>query len=285
MPDKIDEFESLFKSADKPTLRYQPPTLKTVVVVTDTGRDETDRLLAAVRKFLRVIDGDDTSWFAVGGGDYKTVAGLVERVSARDPGLIVTYRHLHDSDREPTFSLGAYLEELIKKMPMAVLVLPGDTDAAHYALGAHTSSVMVVTDHITGQGRLVSCAAALTEPGGTLTLVHIEDDATLQRYVNAISKIPAIETDLAEANLRQQLLKEPGDYITSCEEVLRRAGVNIELKRAVELGHTLTDYRRLIAEHRVDLLVMNAETEDQRSMMDKTHVMTSEFREVPLLLL
>ena len=45
------------------------------------------------------------------------------------------------------------------------------------------------------------------------------------------------------------------------------------------------DYKRLIDEHRVDLLVMNTKDEDQLAMHGLSYPLTVELRDTPLLLI
>ena len=60
---------------------------------------------------------------------------------------------------------------------MPVLVLPRP-DLVNRQVPNNTDSVMVMTDHITGDHRLVSAAYQLTDPGGTLRLTHVEDEGS-----------------------------------------------------------------------------------------------------------
>ena len=65
-----------------------------------------------------------------------------------------------------------------------VLVLPHpDADRALPHSVKDTDRVMAITDHLSGDNRLVSYAAALTAPGGTLVLVHVEDEQVFRRFV------------------------------------------------------------------------------------------------------
>ena len=148
-----------------------------------------------------------------------------------------------------------------------------------------TRSVMAITDHLTGDHHLVSYAAALTAPGGKLFLTHVEDEAAFERYISTIGKIPTIDTESARHEILDQLLKEPRDYIASCREVLRREALPIELEEIIALGHHLTDYRRLIEEHDVNLLVLNTKDDDQLAMHGLAYPLSVELRDTPMLLL
>ena len=76
-----------------------------------------------------------------------------------------------------------------------------------------------------------------------------------------------------------------GRYIESCREVLAAKSFPIEIEEIVTLGHHLTDYRRLISEHDVDLLVLNTKDEDQLAIHGAAYPLSVELRFTPLLLL
>jgi hypothetical protein len=50
-------------------------------------------------------------------------------------------------------------------------------------------------------------------------------------------------------------------------------------------GHHLSEYRRLVQEHDVDLLVMNTKDEGQLAMHGLAYPLAIEIRSIPLLLL
>ncbi|MFP6649348.1 MAG: hypothetical protein VB817_07795, partial [Pirellulaceae bacterium] len=116
-----------------------------------------------------------------------------------------------------------------------------------------------------------------------------------------------------------QLLKEPADYILSCQQALEQrpdhsirgqqhtkgsqaleraeTGVpdgkqggkpparTLQVESVIMLGHLLEDYKRLIARHEIDLLVLNTKDEDQLAMHGLAYPLAIEMREIPLLLL
>ncbi len=51
------------------------------------------------------------------------------------------------------------------------------------------------------------------------------------------------------------------------------------------MGNHLRDYRRLIEEHKVDLLVMNTKDDEQLAMHGLAYPLTVELRNTPMLLL
>jgi hypothetical protein len=149
----------------------------------------------------------------------------------------------------------------------------------------NTDRVMAIADHLTGDHRLVNYAVRFTENGGTLWLTHVEDEATFGLYMEVISKIPTIDTDDAREAVREQLLKEPHDYIDGCVEVLRKAGTRLRVEHLVVFGHHLSEYKRLIEQHEVDLLVLNTKNEDQLAMHGIAYALAVELRQIPLLML
>ena len=165
-----------------------------------------------------------------------------------------------------------------------MLLLPRPDDQLDL-ISENTDRVMAITDHLTGDHHLVSVAAAFTLEKGTLYLTHVEDEAIYDKYVEIISKIPALNTETAAAHIRDQLLKEPHDYIGSCRENLAAAGKGIQVQEIITMGHHLRDYKRLIAANEIDLLVLNTKEEDQLAMHGLAYPLTVELRSIPLLLL
>jgi hypothetical protein len=132
---------------------------------------------------------------------------------------------------------------------------------------------------------LVNYGVRFTLPGGTLFLSHVEDEAQFERTIATISKIPSIDTDDAKSAILEQLLKEPSDYVGSCRDILAAQEISIDTRGIVMLGHHLREYKRLIMEHEVDLLVLNTKDEDQLAMHGLAYPLAVELREIPLLML
>jgi short-subunit dehydrogenase involved in D-alanine esterification of teichoic acids len=144
---------------------------------------------------------------------------------------------------------------------------------------------MAVSGHMCGEGNLVKYASAFTPKGGKLILSHIEDKSTLERFLDAIEKIPEIDSDVARENVLNRLLKDAKDYSESASVGLNEAGLEIEVNVVAQVGRRLEDYRNLIEEGHVDLLVMRAKEDDQMAMHGMAHPLAVELRSVPILLL
>jgi len=282
---KVDQFESAFRSAAKQVFTYQPIVLERALIVTD--RYSTDQAFSSqVKTLVESSQPDKTAldWGIVSPDDYDSIGKLLAIVEARKPDLIATHRCLDSDEFEWSYTLGEYLDVLTQTTIVPVLVLP-HPKCPTCDPKLETDTVMAMTDHMTGDDRLVNYAVEMTQPDGTLFLTHIEDETAFERYMDTISKIPTIETEPAREAILQQLLKEPRDYIASCRDALQNANLPIRIEPVVGLGDHLHEYEQLIATHDVDLLVFNTKDHGQSAMHGLAYPLAVELRDTPLLML
>ena len=282
---QIDEFESLFKSADKPVFHLQDIQLKRVMIILDENAVQPEEYADRIKQFVGVIDRpDEHPEFEVVTGDrFQEVQELLARVGEFRPDLICTYRNLHIPATDHPYSLGVYVDVLTQASHIPVLLLPRP-ELIDDQVMKNSDRVMAVTDHLAGDQQLVTYAARFTQRNGQLTLAHIEDEQVFDRYMDVIGKIPSIDTDSAREHILVQLLKEPRDYIQSCQQEIQRLELPISVDSIVTVGHHLVDYKKLIDENQVDLLVINTKDDDQLAMHGMGYPLTVEIREIPLLL-
>ena len=100
-----------------------------------------------------------------------------------------------------------------------------------------------------------------------------------------IERIPEIDSDDARILIENQLLKDAQEFIDGCSEVIHDEGPNINVNSVVTRGHHLRDYRRLIEDHDVDLLVLNTKDDDQLAMHGRAYSLSVELTDVSMLLL
>ena len=283
---KLDQFQSAFLAADKTALHYEKLVVQHAVVVSDLDGDAAEALSTQVRSFLSVVDGDGTRWSRLDGGGFSNVKQLLDAVDALAPDLVVTYRHLHSTAWQWPHSLGEYLDVLTQATCIPVVVLP-HPDAARALPHTlkHTERVMAITDHLSGDDRLVNHALGFTAAGGSCWLTHVEPQSVFDHYLEVISKIPEIDTESARELIEKQLLKGPRDYIESCRRQIAEQRRPCEIGEIVTMGRRLGEYRRLITEHRVDLLVFNTLDDDQLAMHGLAYPLAVELRQIPLLML
>ena len=283
----VDQFESVFKAAAKVVYEHEKPTLAKVVLVTDLEEAEANLFLSSVRDFFaNALPESDSEWIVLSKGSYRSVKEVLEKVEEHQPDLLVTYRNLGSESWRWPYSLGEHLDVLTQVTTTPVLVLPHpDRDDCATLLAKDLRNVMAVSGHLCGEGSLVHYGSTFTPEGGSLILSHVEDQSTLDRYLEAIEKIPEIDSGLARELLLTRLLKDAKDFSESARQGLQEYGRTINVECRAQVGRRLEDYRKLIEEGQIDLLVMHAKEEDQMAMHGMAHPLAVELRSVPILLL
>ncbi len=278
---RIDLFESVFKAATRDVFVHDPPSWSNVLVVTDLEAAPAAALTERARALLAPALASEAQLVVLDREQSRELGPLLDAVQARAPDLVVTCKNLHTSAWRWPHTLGDHLEVLTQQdAPVLVLPRPGDQGAV--PTEAHT--VVAVTDHLAGDHRLVNHAAALV-PDGTLFLAHVEDDAVFARYIEAISRIPAVDTEVARDALRARLLQDPAHFIASCAEVLAKAAPGTRVQARVTMGHHLSTYLALVDEHAVDVVVMNTKDDDQHAMHGLAYPLAVQLHDVALLML
>ena len=284
---RIDQFESVFKSADKPVFLYEPFAVGSALALTDLDGDGAESFSALVRKYLDASGEEGMPPLQVVRGDeFGSIEECLKIIDRDKPELICTYRGLHSDCWRWGHSLGSYVEVLTQTVNIPVLVFPHPGSAA--ALSADEddcSRVMAMTDHLAGDSRLVNAALFFTPASGTLHLTNIEDEQVFERYMAAIEKIPSVDSAAVRENLLFRILKEARDYIQSCRAVVAEQGLEVEIIEAVDLGMHVEDYRQLVVAGEIDLLVMNTREVDQLAMHGLAYTLAVELSDIPLLLL
>ena len=109
----IDQFESLFKKADKPPFQLEPVDLDSILIVTDVDRAQTEAFAASVVGFLNTTQLQESiHWHSHAGDQHASVKELLEHIDSLNPDLICTYRNLHAPATDYPYSLGVYLDVL-----------------------------------------------------------------------------------------------------------------------------------------------------------------------------
>ncbi len=281
--DKVDQFESVFRSAAKKRYAYERVPIQKVLIVTDLEQPQS--FAQKLRSFLRVL-GDEPAFDVLARGDFDGVPALLECVERARPDLIVTYRNLRSEAWRWPYSLGSNVDVLTQVVPTPVLLVPHPEAgrALEHALD-NTDQVMALADHLAGDASLVNWAVRFTQSPGTLWLTHIEDERAFGRFMDAVARVPEVDTEVVREVVHAQLLKEPADYIRSCRDVLAASGVQLDVRKIVQGGERLADCRRLVEDHELDLLVMHTKDQDQLAMHGLAYPLAVELREIPLLLL
>lgn len=286
---KIDQFESIFRAAAKEKFEPEEIQVDKVLVITDKGPTDSEPFLQEAQSFLRAFsERYHPQWEHLLGGDYTSVNGLLESVDQSKPDLICTYRNLHTPAPEHPYSLGVYVDVLTQATNVPILLMPRmelqSESEKRKLVETGTAKVMAITDHLAGSHHLVNVAANLVKSGGKLILTHVEDQRTFDRFLSVIDKIAEIDSDVARTSIMEKLLAEPNDYVASCKEIIGQKE-NLEIEAIVTVGHRMNDYRRIIDEQNIDLLIMHTKDEDQLAMHGLAYPLAVELRAIPMLLL
>ena len=77
---KVDQFESVFKSATKTSFHYQRIRISEILVVTDLSEEDAGEFCSRAKGFLRVLEADSPQWRTVTATDFDDVRQLLELV-------------------------------------------------------------------------------------------------------------------------------------------------------------------------------------------------------------
>jgi len=282
--DQIDEFESMFRKAERESFSHAEMPIESVALVTGSDLAATEQQRDALKQFLPILD-EVTNWRLITGDQYSHVSELQHKLESEQTDLIITHRHLQEGSLVPQHSLGVYLDVLTQVTSIPVLVLPGTAAHPQDISGRAVQKTMVVADHISGDSRLINYGARFCPDGGTLWLCHVEDDAVLDRVARAFERIPEIDSDTGKNLLERQLLKDAADYIETCVAELKTDRPQICCESRVVTGHFLKQYSTLIEEAGIDLLVANTKDEDQLAMHGMAYSLSVELINTAMLLL
>jgi hypothetical protein len=281
----LDEFESQFKSAVKTPYAYEEIALDSIVLVCDEDEANSEAMLKRVQGLVPALAGSaPPQWRVFGRNQFATVSDLLSQLTAIGPDLVIAERNLKlDHEDNLVYGLTNYIDALTQVLTAPVLLLPnaGHTDTTYDA----PKTIMVETNHLTGDSRLINWGVRFAEPNHALYLTHVEDGTAFANYIDAISKIPEIDTALAEQTLHDTLLKLPHDFVGSARARLQSQYPNLKIEEIVRFGTALSDYESIINENSIDLLILNTKEAGQLAMNGIAYAMAVEFKDRPLLLL
>jgi nucleotide-binding universal stress UspA family protein len=282
----VDQFESAFRSAIRPIYQPHAITLRRVLVVTDLSPEEAKVLEQSVQEYLHGLSptGFSIEWDCLTNESFDSTASLLSKVETLSPDLICTYRNLNTADWRYENSIGSRLDTLINQSTIPVLVIPHPKPNTEniYTLNRN-KTVVAITDHLTDDHQLIDYSSAFLERPGKLVLVHLEDQLTFDRYLDAISRITTIDTENARQQLASQLLKGPEAFVQSCRERLANSGIDVT--KIVEFANGIDRFKETIHELETDLLVMKGIDHDQTGIHGLAQRLINETRRIPILVI
>lgn len=280
---KIDAFESLFRASVQ--ARYTPHAypVREVLVLCDLPQGEGDQLLTRLEPFFEGLSAPPKLTL-LPAAQSADLSALTDLINDHPSDLVCTYRNLHTTHGDHPHTLGDHVSVLTQVTRKPILLIPRPEHLGGAPLKV-PSRVMALTDQLTTHPQLIDASAALIKSNGALILSHVEDDATFARYMEAISKIPSIDTEEARALIQEQLLRGVRLYAESAVEPLRQAQPQLEVIIEVKMGHRVRDLIGQVVENGVELVVMNTKDEDQVAMHGLAHPIAVELSQLPLLML
>lgn len=285
---QVDQFESAFRSAIRPVYEPQSVRLAKILLVTDLPESETVELASALKPYFNRLSAvpSATEWQHLPQGSVDSTAQLLKQVETIQPDLICTYRNLNTDDWRYQKSIGSRLDTLIShsKPPILIIPHPESGHADEHAL-RQSKIVLAITDHLSVEQQLIDYATAFLEQDGELVLTHLEDEHDFNRYLDAISKIETIDTDLAARELAVQLLKEPKAFVVSCRDRLGKLRPDITVTDVVKFAPNIDCFRDLVREKTADLLVLHGFDHREPGIHGLAHVLINETRQIPILVI
>jgi len=280
---KIDQFESLFRSAVHSHYTPRSYPIREVLVLTDLPEGEDTSYLSQLEPFFEGVNAE-LKLKLVPREQSESIEQLIELIKAQDADLICTYRNLHTPYGPFPYTLGGHIEVLTQvcEAPILLTARPEQLGGARME---PPHRVMALTDHFEEHPHLIDAATAMIKSPGALILSHVEDSATFERYIDAISKIPSIDTELARSELSRQLLGSAEAYIKHTQDAINAVHPHISVIGEVKMGHQIAEHTALVEAHKVDLLVIDTKDEDQLAMHGLSHPLAIELSTLPLLML
>ena len=280
----IDQFESLFRSAVQ--TRYTPRSypIREVLVLTDLPEGEDTTFLTQLEPLFQGLTAPPKLTL-VPCEQSQNLEQLLELIEGSDHiDLICTYRNLHTPYGDYPYTLGGHVAVLTQVCTTPILLTPRPESLGGANFKA-PERVMALTDHVEAHPQLIDAAISMIPPSGTLFLSHVEDEATFERYMGVIAKIPGINTDEARELIQAQLLGDAQRYLESTKATLKESHTHLEVGVEVGMGHHLQEHTARVRQGNIELLVINTKDDDQLAMHGLSHPLAIELSDLPLLLL
>ena len=262
----LDVFESMFNRSVKHHYEFESVKLNSLMIIADS--DHLNSLDDFGSKYcenrMKYEYDSEFKW-----------SDLLDSVIEARPDLLLMQRQLGiHSGME--FSLGPILVSLSQKLDIPVLVLPNEFK------DLEIRNVLAGFDHQIDNSHLVNHSLILKKDMERLLLVHIEEESVFNYYMDAIAKIPGINTDYARTNIEETILNLAGDFFENVKDNLGQD--NIKVHEYCKLGDVVKEYKEIISQHSIDLMVFEAQDDSKLAMHSLGQSLAIQFPQLATLL-
>ncbi len=278
----LDQVESQFRAAVKQLPQFERPEVANVLVITDLEAEEAESFGKRCRTFVSELS--DAKWSVLNNQQHHSIKEMLNSVEHHAPSMVVSYRHLFEDEDLP-YSLGSYIDTLTQSVETPVLLVPNPRHKEFVPEPDQKKHFLVLTDHITQDHSLVNWSLRFLENGGQLDLAHVEDDLVFNRYIDAISKIPGLDTELAKKAIDEKLLSQADHYMEDVRKGVSDRYPKVSVGKHIRRGHTVKDLMDIIGETQPDVVVMNTKDDSQQAMHGASYSLSIELNNQALLLL
>ena len=80
----IDQFESVFKAADKPPFAHEVVKLQSVAVITDADAQASDEFAQHTRQLFDALSGPELNWHIIKGDEFKQISQLAKQMGPEE---------------------------------------------------------------------------------------------------------------------------------------------------------------------------------------------------------
>jgi hypothetical protein len=273
----VDEFESQFRRSAKEHFTHEKMTFDRVTFFVDD-----DFVADQAQSFIKEWLGrDDLIFTIVRISPQKPVSEVIRELKNTEPDLVVSYRLL-GHPKEPSHSLGTYIDEVSQVLARPLCLLPNKFGESSQK---KPERVLVLSESIVGDSTLVNWGVALVPKTGTLVLADLVDGNAFDNYMDLISKCSFIDTEIARAELADLLIKLASEFESECIEVLRQELPNLNLQQFVGFARTVKDYKALLSQYEVELLLFSGKDHNQTAMSALGYALAVEVTDLPVVLL
>ena len=281
----IDEFESQFRRAAKEHFKFESIGWEKILIVVEKPEVLEGHVnqLSANMLGSKFAASPKVEVFSL--LPQEPVTEFIKRIKEIEPSLIITHRHLFHLSPQQIQSLGIHIDVITQSTDIPVLLIPETDSCESHDIPTTFKKVIVLSDHLPKDSHLISYGISVAAENAELILVDMEDRLAFDRFIEIVSKIPEIDTELAREKVKEQLFKEAEEFQDDCLATLVELNLPLTLKKEVRFGSTVADFRELVSAHNADLIVMNTKDHEQLAMHGLAYPLAVEFTDIPLVML